>query len=144
MCVCVCVWENRKEKCFLCGLKEAMERNEEKCQSWILKIKNSQWELHWTVELNHKGSGGSLLLESCCKKTPLFCLSFPVSESWPFRDPSPFLLFIMRKLEKGQNYMSNFSWWFHLRWNISVLKRELARTSLSGAQAFSLRRRCPL
>lgn len=87
-------------------------------------------------ELNHKGSCTSLWLESCWKKQTLFCLSFPVSESWPFRVPSPFLLFIMRKWKKVKS-MSDFSWWLTtLRWNISVLKSDHSVAYLSTAQTF--------
>lgn len=111
MCVRVC--EDRKfkkTKNFQGGLKEAMEKNKKKCQSWILKEENipSERDTGWWDWITREMAGVYYL--SHAEKTPNTVL-FIFSSFWKLTfQGSISISFSYEKIEKGKNYMSDFSW----------------------------------
>lgn len=101
MCVHVCVWQKKVHS----EWSQRSSGNKLRKMS-KLNIKNIKLPMRDTLDSGTEPqrkwqeSITWVMLEKKNNNNKQYCLSFPVFESWPLRDPSQFLLFIIRKLKK--------------------------------------------
>lgn len=103
MCVYVCVCDKKKK--MHSGWSKRTNGNKLRKMSKV-NIKNIKFPMRDTLDSRTEPQGKWqesitwVMLGKKTKKKHNYCLSFSVFESWSLRDPSPFFLFIIRKLKK--------------------------------------------